>query len=140
MNITIQFLVYAATHELPTDEENIRLIRGDIIGVFESSEVPEPPSVNSKTMFLRINDFPDTLSINKRRLAEEHKNFFTNEIGEQDSEILHKRKYYFDQTLITVDEYNLLAVNKQLFVTWDRVKEVLKNKETGMLIEESELM
>ncbi len=128
MDLTFQFMAYETTHNA-TNEAG-RLKRGSIIGIYDRANVTEPPNPNGRLMFIHCLNSPfDTLE-DAQYLIQPVLNAVTLE-----QETLHRKKWLGDYSKIVANfpiKYEQLRDTKETDMTWDDIKTLLFDVETGL--------
>ena len=127
MDITIELLAVAKTHALPDPAKNAgRYRRGDVVEVFLTSEIKEPPSPNSPFVFIHITGIPDT------RTFEQIKNKILQPVYEPlviiEPEIYRRRKFRIKLGQLPQAVKDELTANREFTTTWTQAKSFIKRK------------
>jgi hypothetical protein len=128
MDLTFQFMAYQSTHQ--ADNESGRLNRGSIICVHNKSNVTGAPNPNGKLMFIHCLNSPFNSLEEAQYLLDPVYNNATEE-----QEILHRKKWLGDYVKIVEKfpiKYAELRDNKQADMSWDDIKTILVDIETGL--------
>jgi len=130
LDITLQIMAFPSTHTLPLEEEAVRYKRGDIVGVYLSSKVPEPPSLTSRSVFIRITDVPSTAIEKAKKLIRE----------DIDANVLiRRRQYNIDPQSLPSGIKQKLLTDREVTVTWIQAKPYLIDMKTGLSITDGDI-
>ena len=129
MDITLQVMIEPPTHDLSYDaaKNAARNRRGDVIGVYLTSDVTEPPNPNGRLGFIHITGVPDVLSFD--RIRERLTSAFHDPLLVTEKVMWRKRKWRIRASVIPAGARNTLLTTKELTVTWLQAKPYLRRKE-----------
>lgn len=137
MDISLQIIVEAASHDLSAnpEKEAARYRRGDIVGVYLTSDVGAP-SLNGRLGFVHITGVPDSINISKikNRLLGEIIDRVT--VSDPDIpggtvdtvDLIRRRAWRIPPSIIPVGVRNQLLTNREAAVTWGQIKPYVRKK------------
>jgi len=128
MSHTFQFMAYQTTHQ--ADNEAGRLKRGSIVGIYDRDKVTEPPNPNGRLMFIHCLDSPFDSLEDAQYLLDPVISLVT-----EKPEVLHRKRWLGDYAKIVSDfplSYEALRDNKETDMSWDDIKTILVDVETGL--------
>lgn len=124
MNITLQILASEKNYEPTKPSEKHRL--GDIVNIYQTSQLTEPPSPNSPLVFVHITGVPNTLIEKIKKLKEA-------KMGEESpttgiKEFIFRHDWRVDRSMLSASIRQKLLNDRQITVTWEQAKPFIKRK------------
>lgn len=124
MNITLQVVIEAAGFTHPDPEHNAAMERpGDIIAVYDSSTIKEPPNPNTRLGFVHITNAPNVALEKAKRLMGRVVEFSGGGMV-----IRRKRKWRIPPSVLPTAVKQALKTNREVTVDWSQVKPFIRRK------------
>lgn len=109
--------------------------QGDVSNIHISTPAIIAPKVEDRVVHIHVTGAPDVPLQKWRELSTP----WVNELEEPPG-IYARHLWFFDMTVSSVEEIQALTVDRTLTRPWSRVKETLRNKETGNFITDGDLI
>ncbi len=127
MNITLQVMLYPANHDLSynLEKQAVRYRRGDIVKVYLTSEIVEPPTIGTRMAFIHITGVPDVAPF------EDIKNILTRSIHNEvylNRPVLRRRAWRLPNANLPQAIKNQLIATQEITVTWTQAKPYIRKK------------
>ncbi len=134
MNFTIILLGKVKTHSLSAQQEPGRWKRGDVVEVWLTAELTEPPSLNQPFIFVHITGAPNrAFQRIKDKLTIANMDETTGEIFDG------RRRWRVRLNDIPADRKQELLDTRETTVTWNAFKTFIQNHRTGGAISNGDL-
>jgi len=132
-SITVQIIATAPMHDLGSniDKQARRRRRGDIVAVYPSAEVTEPPNMSTRLGFIHVTGVPDKL------LFSNIKTRLTSGLNIAEKRIRHKKWRFIITSLAPARKTEFLDTHEAT-ITWIAFRNRLKRKVVIVTIDASQ--